>query len=321
MQTRKLGTQGLEVSAIGLGTMGMTMAFGPAPDRATSIATIHRAHDLGVTFFDTAELYGGGTGANEQLLGEAVKDFRDEVILATKFGYDLTATPVWAGANSRPDNIRKVTEDSLRHLGTDHIDLLYQHRPDPDVPVEEVAGTVAELVTAGKVRYFGLSQSGPDEIRRAHAIHPVTALQNEYSIFERHAEAEILPLLRELGIGFVAHSPLGHGFLTGDLQPGSAFPPDDIRANDARRQPGNYEANVAAVEGLQRLANDRDVTPAQLAIAWVLAQGDDIVPIPGTRSIARVEENTAAAGITLRDADLARIEELLPTGAHGSRYA
>ena len=248
MHRRTLGTQGLETSALGLGTMGMTMAYGTAQnDDAESIATIRRAFELGVTLFDTAELYGGGTGANEKLVGEAVKGFRSEVTIATKFGFDMS-DPTFAGRDSRPEHIREVAENSLRYLQTDYIDVLYQHRTDPDVPIEEVAGAVKELIDAGKVRYFGLSEAGPDTIRRAHAVQPVSVLQTEYSIFERQVEPEILPLLRELGIGFVPYSPLGRGFLTGEIKPASEYPADDMRSWDDRWQGENFTRNKAAVE-------------------------------------------------------------------------
>ncbi len=320
MQQRTLGRQGLRVSALGLGTMGMTMAYGAA-DADGGIATIRRAHELGITFFDTAELYGGGTGANEQLLGRAVRDFRDEVVLATKFGFDMTRNQ-WEGEalDSRPETIRKVTENSLRYLGTDRIDLLYQHRPDPAVPIEEVAGTVAELIAEGKVLYFGLSEAGPETIRRAHAVQPVSALQTEYSLFEREVEDTVLPVLRELGIGFVPYSPLGRGFLTSDVRPASEYPEDDMRSFDDRWQPRNFEANLAAVERLKEFAEGKGVTVAQLALGWLLAQGDDIVPIPGTRKVHRVEENAAAADVKLDAADLAKVREILPHGSYGSRY-
>jgi aryl-alcohol dehydrogenase-like predicted oxidoreductase len=322
MQKRTLGKEGLEVSALGLGTMGMTMAYGPGDD-AQGIATIQRAFELGVTFFDTAELYGMGTGSNEQLLGRAVKPFRDDVVLATKFGFDLTGTrgPFGVGMDSRPDHIREVVESSLRHLDTDHIDVLYQHRVDPDVPIEDVAGTVKELIDAGKVRYFGLSEAGPDIIRRAHAVHPVSVLQTEYSVFERQVEREILPLLRELNIGFVPYSPLGRGFLTSDVKPAHEYPEDDMRRTDERWQGENFTANVNAVNQLTELANSKDISVAQLALAWLLAQGDDIVPIPGTRSPKRVEENANAANVTLTSEDLRRVQEILPDGSFGSRYA
>ncbi|MEV4016217.1 aldo/keto reductase [Nonomuraea angiospora] len=315
MQHRTLGRQGLRVSALGLGTMGMSMAYGPADDEE-GIATIRRAHELGVTFFDTAELYGGG--ANEALVGKAVKDFRDEVVLATKFGFDLTKQPI--GLNSRPDNIRKVAENSLRLLQTDHIDVLYQHRPDPDVPIEDVAGTVGELIAAGKVRYFGLSEAGEDTIRRAHAVTPVSVLQTEYSVFERDVEEKILPVVRELGIGFVPYSPLGRGFLTGAVKPGHEYAEGDMRRFDERWQGDNYAYNLRATQRLTELAAAKGITVAQLALAWLLAQGEDIVPIPGTRSPRRIEENVAAAGVDLTPADLQRVVETLPHGSAGSRY-
>ncbi|QDY78004.1 aldo/keto reductase [Streptomyces qinzhouensis] len=317
---RKLGTQGLEAGAIGLGTMGMTMAYG-AGDEKGGTAAIHRAYELGVTLFDTAELYGLGTGSNEQLLGRAVKGFRDEVVIATKFGFDLSDPQNFTyGLDSRPEHIREVTENSLRHLGTDHIDVLYQHRVDPDVPIEDVAGTVGELIAEGKVRYFGLSEAGPDIIRRAHAVHPVSVLQTEYSVFERAVEAEVLPVVRELGIGFVPYSPLGRGFLTGAVKPAAEYPADDMRSFDDRWQPGNYEKNLAAVRELTALADDKHISVTQLALAWLLAQGDDIVPIPGTRSPERVAQNTAAAQVMLTPQNLARIQRILPHGAAGSRY-
>ena len=318
---RKLGTEGLEVGAIGLGTMGMTMAYG-AGDEPGGIATIRRAYELGVTLFDTAELYGMGTGSNEQLLGRAVREFRDEVVLATKFGFDMSAAQNAEGyaLNSRPEHIREVTENSLRHLGTDHIDVLYQHRVDPDVPIEDVAGTIGELIAEGKVRYLGLSEAGPDIIRRAHAVHPVSVLQTEYSVFERAVEADVLPVVRELGIGFVPYSPLGRGFLTGTVKPAAAYPADDMRSWDDRWQPGNYEKNLAAVRELTALADSKGAAVTQLALAWLLAQGDDIVPIPGTRNPERLAENVAAAHLALTPQDLARVQEILPHGAAGSRY-
>jgi aryl-alcohol dehydrogenase-like predicted oxidoreductase len=301
--------------------MGMTMAYGAA-DEAGGIATIKRAHDLGVTLLDTAELYGNGTGSNEKLVGEAVAGFRDDMVLATKFGFVL---PRGSDPNrqldSRPDRIREVAENSLRYLGTDHIDVLYQHRVDPDVPIEDVAGAVKELIDAGKVRYFGLSEAGPDDIRRAHAVQPVSVLQTEYSIFERAVEKEILPTTRELGIGFVAYSPLGRGFLTSQVKPASEYGPDDMRSFDERWQPGNYEQNVAAIERLTELAQQKGTSVTQLALAWLLAQGDDIVPIPGTRSPDRLAENVGAADVTLTADDLKLVDEILPGGSFGSRYA
>ena len=301
--------------------MGMTMAYGAA-DEAGGIATIKRAHDLGVTLLDTAELYGNGTGSNEKLVGEAVAGFRDDMVLATKFGFVL---PRGSDPNrqldSRPDRIREVAENSLRYLGTDHIDVLYQHRVDPDVPIEDVAGAVKELIDAGKVRYFGLSEAGPDDIRRAHAVQPVSVLQTEYSIFERAVEKEVLPTTRELGIGFVAYSPLGRGFLTSEVKPASEYGPDDMRSFDERWQPGNYEQNVAAIERLTELAQQKGASVTQLALAWLLAQGDDIVPIPGTRSPDRLAENVGAADVTLTADDLKLVDEILPGGSFGSRYA
>ena len=320
MQQRALGSEGLSVSALGLGTMGMTMAYGSASEESDAIATIRAAHDLGVTFFDTAELYGGGTGSNEQLVGRAVKPFRDEVVIATKFGFDLSAEQLGTEMDSRPERIREVTENSLRYLNVDVIDVLYQHRVDPDVPIEDVAGTVKELIEAGKVRYFGLSEAAPETIRRAHAVQPVSVLQTEYSIFERGVEADILPAVRELGIGFVPYSPLGRGFLTSDVRPASEYPEDDMRSWDARWQPGNYEKNVEAIQQLTELAERRDISVTQLALAWLLAQGDDIVPIPGTRSQKRLAENVGAAAVELSADELERIQEIVPRGAHGSRY-
>ncbi len=321
MKYRSLGQQGLKVSAIGLGTMGMTMVYGPSNDER-SIATIHRAHELGVTLFDTAELYGMGTGSNEKLLGRAVKDFRNEVVLATKFGYDMTNDQSQGEVlNSQPAHIREVVENSLRYLQTDHIDILYQHRVDPKVPIEDVAGTVKDLIAAGKVRFFGLSEAGPDTIRRAHAVQPVSVLQTEYSIFERGVESAVFPTLHELGIGFVPYSPLGRGFLTSSVKPANEYAENDMRrAFDARWQGENYEANLKAVQQLTELAKSKDITVTQLALAWLLAQGQDIVPIPGTRNPARLEENIASVDVTLSQADLEHVHSILPNGAFGSRY-
>ncbi|MEV6699498.1 aldo/keto reductase [Streptomyces sp. NPDC051453] len=321
MQHRTLGTQGLKTSAIGYGSMGLTMAYGPGDEQA-GIAAIHRAHDLGVTFFDTAELYGYGTGSNEILVGKAVRDFRDEVVLATKFGFDLSVPPQQIGRvlNSRPDNIRKATENSLRHLGVDHIDVLYQHRVDPDVPIEDVAGTVKELIDAGKVKHFGLSEAGPQTIRKAHTVQPVSVLQTEYSLFERDIE-QLFPVLDELGIGFVPYSPLGRGFITGTAKPAGSYDATDMRNVDPRWQPGNFEKNVEAVSRLGELAVAKGATVSQLALAWLLAQGEHIVPIPGSRSAARVEENSRAADVTLAKADFAAINEILPHGGFGPRYS
>lgn len=320
MQQRKLGSQGLTTSALGLGTMGFTMAYGEGSTDADAIATIRKAHELGITFFDTAELYGFGTGVSEQLVGKALAPVRNEVVIATKFGFDMGADPIGSAVDSRPEHIREVVENSLRYLDVEVIDVLYQHRIDPDVPIEDVAGAVKELIDAGKVKYFGLSEAGVDDIRRAHAVQPVSVLQTEYSIFEREIEVDVLPVLRELGIGFVPYSPLGRGFLTGVIKPASEYPADDMRSWDERWRPGNYERNLAAVEEIKALASEKDATVTQLALAWLLAQGEDIVPIPGTRSQSRLAENAGAADITLTDEDLRRVHEILPTGSFGGRY-
>ncbi|GAA2694257.1 aldo/keto reductase [Streptomyces lunalinharesii] len=320
MQHRTLGSQGLEVSAIGYGAMGLTMAYGPTDEEA-GVAALRRAHDLGVTFFDTAEMYGWGTGSNEILVGQAVRDFRDDVVLATKFGVDMSVPPEQIGSalNSRPDNIRKVADNSLHHLGVDHIDVFYQHRVDPEVPIEEVAGTVKELIDAGKVKYFGLSEAGPETIRKAHTVQPVSVLQSEYSLFERDVE-QLFPTLNELGIGFVAYSPLGRGFITGTAKPAGQYEATDIRNVDPRWQPGNFEKNVKAVDQLAELAAAKDCTVSQLALAWLLTRGEHIVPIPGTRSPKRILENAGAADLTLIDTDLQAIDEILPQGGFGARY-
>ena len=312
MQNRTLGQQGLETSALGFGAMGISIAYGPG-DQQEGIATIQRAHDLGVTFFDTAELY--GWGENEKIVGRAVKSFRDEVVIATKFGFTRDH-----GQDSRPEHIREVVQNSLRHLGVDHIDVLSPHRVDPAVPIEDVAGTVKELIDAGVVKYFGLSEAGETTIRRAHAVQPVSALQTEYSLFERDVES-LFPTLSELGIGFVPYSPLGRGFLTGTAKPADQYDKTDMRRTDPRWQPGNFEKNLEATRHLTALAESKEATVAQLALAWLLAQGDHVVPIPGTRSPERVAENIAAADLTLTAEDLRRIAEILPTGGFGARYA
>jgi aryl-alcohol dehydrogenase-like predicted oxidoreductase len=311
MHQRTLGNQGLAVSALGYGAMGLHLAYGPG-DEQEGIATIRRAHELGVTFFDTAELY--GWGENEKAVGAAVAGFRDDIVIATKFGFTRTY-----GFDSRPEHIREVVDNSLRYLGVDHIDVLYQHRVDPTVPIEDVAGTVKEFIDAGKVKYFGLSEAGPETIRRAHAVQPVSVLQTEYSLFERDVEA-IFPTLTELGIGFVPYSPLGRGFITGAAQPADAYDESDMRRHDPRWQPGNYEKNLSSVRALSTLAAEKGATVAQLALAWLLAQGEHIVPIPGTRSLKRVEENIGAAGLSLSASDLTAIAEILPAGGHGARY-
>ncbi|MDR7219894.1 aldo/keto reductase [Aminobacter aminovorans] len=312
MQKRKLGLNGPEVSEIGYGAMGVSIAYGNS-DEAEGIETIRYAFDQGVTFFDTAELY--GWGENEKIVGRAVKGFRDEIVIATKFGFTHDY-----GIDSRPDHIREVTDNSLRYLGVEHIDIMYQHRVDPNVPIEDVAGTIKDLIAEGKIKYFGMSEAGPETIRRAHAVQPVTVLQTEYSVFEREVEV-ILPTLRELGIGFVPYSPLGRGFLTGEVKPAAAYAENDMRRTDPRWQPGNFEKNKAAVEQLTALAKSKGATVSQLALAWLLAQGNDIVPIPGTRRKERLRENIAAADLKLTPEDLARIIEILPDGAAGARYA
>mgnify|MGYP003650629757 FL=1 len=315
MQKRRLGKDGPEVSALGYGAMGFHLAYGAA-DTQAGLDLIKHAYEMGVTLFDTAELY--GWGENEKFIGKAVEGFRDDIVIATKFGFALDNGNY--GTNSQPDHIRKVTENSLRYLGVDHIDILYQHRVDPDVPIEDVAGTVRDLIAEGKVKYFGLSEAGPQTIRKAHAVQKVTVLQTEYSVFERDVEA-VLPTTRELGIGFVAYSPLGRGFLTGSVKPSAEYEEDDMRRFDPRWQPGNFEKNLDAVRQLGELAQTKGITVSQLALAWLLAQGDDIVPIPGTRRIERLEENLAAADLTLSTDDLFRIATILPDGAFGARYA
>lgn len=319
LEKRKLGRQGLEVSALGLGCMGMSQSYGPA-NETESIATIHRAIDLGCTFLDTAEVY--GPYANEELLGRALKGRRDQVILATKFGFRIkNGKQVGTERDSRPEHIHRVVEESLRRLQTDRIDLLYQHRVDPVVPMEEVAGAVAELVAAGKVRFFGLSEAGVATIRRAHAVHPVSALQSEYSLWERNLEADIIPVLRELGIGLVPFSPLGRGFLTGEVKRAENYPEGDFRRGDPRYQGENFDANVRAAEAVREMAQLLGVKPGQIAIAWLLHQGNDIVPIPGTKRVRYLEENIAAAAITLDATQMQRLDAALAPGKiAGPRY-
>lgn len=317
MQTRTLGQQGLAVSALGLGCMGMSQSYGAA-DEAESIATLHRAIDLGCRFFDTAEVY--GPYSNEALLGRALRGRRDEVVIATKFGFRIEDGRS-VGTDSRPAHIREVVEASLKRLGTDHIDLLYQHRVDREVPIEDVAGTVGDLVQAGKVRFLGLSEAGAETIRRAHATFPVSALQSEYSLWERNLEADILPLLRELRIGLVPFSPLGRGFLTGAVQRAEAYPADDFRHNDPRYQGDNFDANMAAARIVREIADARGLTPGQVALAWLLRQGPDIVPIPGTKRRSYLEQNIAAADVVLSEDEAARLDAALPPGrAVGARY-
>ena len=307
MKTRTLGQSGLIVSPLGLGCMGMSYAYGPAPDKAGMIALLRGAVDLGVTFFDTAEVY--GPFKNEELLGEAFEPIRDQVVIATKFGFDLTADPASGPrADSRPETIRRVTEAALGRLRTDYIDLLYQHRVDPNVPIEDVAGTVAALIAEGKVKHFGMSEAAPQTIRRAHAVQPVAALQSEYSLWQRDPEREILPLLEELGIGFVPYSPLGRGFLTGAMTADTVFDKTDFRSRLPRFQQEAMAANVALVDLLKSIAEPLGATVAQVALAWLLAQRDWIVPIPGTTKLARLKENLGAIDLSLSPDDLARID-------------
>jgi aryl-alcohol dehydrogenase-like predicted oxidoreductase len=309
MKMRNLGNSGLAVSAVGLGCMGMTYAYG-ASDHATNIAVLRAAVDAGVTFFDTAEMYGPYT--NEELLAEALGPVRDEVIIATKFGFALDPNSgAVTGLNSRPEHIKAVADASLRRLKTDVIDLLYQHRVDPAVPIEDVAGAVGELVAAGKVRHFGLSEASATTIRRAHAVHPVSALQSEYSLWVREPENLVFATVAELGIGFVPYSPLGRGFLTGAIQQDTKFDASDLRNGHPRFQEQNRKRNVAIVAALAAIATAKGLTPAQLALAWVLAQKPWIVPIPGTRRVARLQENIAAADVELSAADLHKIEDTL----------
>lgn len=317
LTTRKLGSQGLEVSAIGLGCMGMSQSYGPA-DEAESIATLHRAIELGCTFLDTAEVYGPFT--NEELLGRALTGHRDQIVLATKFGFRIEDGKM-AGTNSRPEHIRKAVEGSLKRLRTDHIDLLYQHRVDRDVPIEEVAGAVGDLVRQGKVRFFGLSEAGVGTIRRAHAVHPVSAVQSEYSLWERNLEQDVIPALRELGIGLVPFSPLGRGFLTGHAKRAEEYPESDFRHNDPRYQGKNYDINLQAAQTVRKIAETLGATPGQIALAWLLHKGEDIVPIPGTKRRQYLEENVAATGISISSEQIQTLDTALaPEQISGPRY-
>jgi aryl-alcohol dehydrogenase-like predicted oxidoreductase len=317
LKKRTLGNS-LEVSAIGLGCMGMSEFYG-SHDDAQSIATIHRALDLGCNFLDTADMYGPFT--NEKLVGRAIRDRRDEVVLATKFGNMRGDDGAFLGISGKADYVRKCCDASLQRLGVDHIDLYYQHRVDRTTPIEETIGAMADLVRAGKVRHLGMSEAAPQTIRRAHAVHPITALQTEYSLWTRDPEEEVLPTTRELGIGFVAYSPLGRGFLTGEIRSVEDLDENDFRRHNPRFQGENLRKNFDLVRRIEEIARSKGVTPAQLAIAWVLAQGDDIVPIPGSRSIGHLEENIAAVDIELTTAELARIDEVAPKGvAAGDRY-
>ena len=317
MLRRKLGGQGLEVSAIGLGCMGMSQSYG-AFDDAESVATLHRALDLGIDFFDTAEVYGPFT--NEELLGRALAGRRNDVVLATKFGFRIEGGKS-VGTDSRPEHVAEAVEGSLKRLRTDHVDLLYQHRIDPAVPIEDVAGSVARLVAAGKVRFFGLSEAGIGNIRRAHAVCPVSAVQSEYSLWERNLEADVLPFMREAGIGLVPFSPLGRGFLTGAVKRAEEYDEGDFRRNDPRYQGSNFDANMRAVDAVRAVAAARGANAAQVALAWVLAQGGDVVPIPGTKRRDRLAENAAAADLALTADDLAALDAALPAGGTaGPRY-
>lgn len=316
MQQRQLGP--LLVSALGLGCMGMSEFYGSG-DETESIATIHRAIELGVTFLDTADMY--GVGRNEELVGRAIADRRDKVVLATKFGNVRGPNGERLGISGRPDYVRQACEASLRRLNVEVIDLYYQHRVDPETPIEDTVGAMADLVRAGKVRYLGLSEAGPQTIRRAHAVHPIAALQTEYSLWSRDPEDAILPVVRELGIGFVSYSPLGRGFLTGQIRSVDDLAADDFRRSSPRFQGENFQKNLDLVREIEAMAREKGCTPAQLALAWVLAQGDDIAPIPGTKRRRYLEENVGALSVTLTADDLARIDRIMPPGvAAGTRY-
>jgi aryl-alcohol dehydrogenase-like predicted oxidoreductase len=318
MEKRALGKQGLRVSTIGLGCMGMSEFYGSRDDEQ-SISTIHRALDLGVNFFDTADMYGPFT--NEKLVGRALKGKRESAIIATKFGNERRPDGSWVGINGRPEYVRSACDASLKRLGVEHIDLYYQHRVDPDTPIEDTVGAMSDLVKAGKVLYLGLSEAAPKTIRKAHAVHPITALQTEYSLWSRDPEDEILPTVRELGIGFVAYSPLGRGFLSGRIKSLDDLEPDDYRRNSPRFQGENFEKNLQLVKRIESIAKKQGVTPSQLALAWLLTRGDDIVPIPGSKRIPHLEENVEATKIRIEPAELRNIDDAAPKGVTaGERY-
>lgn len=317
LKKRKLGNQGLEVSELGLGCMGMSQSYG-TPNDKESLATLHKAVELGVNFFDTAEVY--GPYANEKLVGQTLKPKRKDIILATKFGFNIVDGQV-KGVNSNPDHIRKAVDDSLHRLGFDYIDLLYQHRVDPAVPIEEVIGVMSQLVKEGKVRFLGLSEAGVQTIRRAHKVHPISALQSEYSLWERNLEDQIIPVLKELNIGLVPFSPLGRGFLTGNVLRAEEYPEGDYRRNDPRFQGKNFDANMHLASIIREMAKEKKATPAQIALAWLLNKGKDFVPIPGTKKRSYLEENVGAAQINLSAEDMSRLNETLAAGVTvGNRY-
>jgi aryl-alcohol dehydrogenase-like predicted oxidoreductase len=319
MQTRKIGTQGLEVSALGFGCMGLNFGYGQVMDKSEAIKLIRKAYELGITFFDTAEVYGPFT--NEEIVGEALAPFRNKVTIASKFGFNIQ-DGMMAGLNSRPEQIKRAVEGSLKRLKVETIDLLYQHRVDPNVPIEDVAGTVRDLIREGKVKYFGMSEAGVNNIRRAHAIQPLTALQSEYSLWWREPEQEIIPVLEELGIGLVPYSPLGKGFLTGKIDETTVFNSNDMRSTTPRLNQNNIKANLAFVEIIREVAQTKNATPAQIALAWLLSRKPWIVPIPGTTKIARLEENAGAAVIEFTSDEIQRIEiEASKIQTHGDRYS